>query len=71
MGRHGSPRAHTSGKRTHKAKYPFKIGPGAQNCFNIYMAVSHFFRSWFDKTLGLRRWVSPGATLELSSLKPS
>ena len=31
MGRRGSPRAHTLGKRSHGAQDHFKIGPGAQN----------------------------------------
>ena len=35
MGRHGSPRAHTLGKRSHGVQDHCKIGPGVQNCFKI------------------------------------
>ena len=31
MGRRGSPRAHTLGKRSHGVQDHYKIGPGAQN----------------------------------------
>ncbi len=31
MGRRGSPRAHTLGKRSYRAQDHFKIGSGAQN----------------------------------------
>ena len=35
MGRHGSPRAHTLGKRSHGAQEHYKRGPGPKIDINI------------------------------------
>ena len=47
MGRRGSPRAHTLGKRSYGVQDHFKIGPGAQNIVKHIQKYEFYVLSYF------------------------